>query len=89
MNVWKARVDWERGEIDVTPNWKFALPVWILPSLVGEIFITLIGGHFAGIIAGVGVSLVKGYYDFFIMMKRYIPPLKKRKKLWRYIFQWR
>ncbi len=81
INVWKARVNWEHGEVDVRPNWRFALPAWIIPSLIGELFIHLLGGYLIGIIAGVGVSLVKSYYDFYLLMREYIPPLKRRKKV--------
>ena len=87
MRVWKAKVNWTLGKIDVKTNWSFAVPVWILPSLVAEIVIMLLGGRFIGIIAGVSISLIKSYYDFCLVMKEYIPTLVPTRDFWHIFFR--
>jgi len=87
MRVWKAKVNWTLGKIDVKPNWAFALPAWTLPSLVAEILIMLLGGRFIGIIAGVSVSLIKSYYDFCLILKEYIPTLIPSRNFWHIFFR--
>lgn len=76
--VWKARVNWTGGKIDVTPNWRFALPAWILPALVGEWTVQCMGGQIVGFIAGGCVSLLKSYHDFYRMMAAYVPMLNRK-----------
>lgn len=91
MNIWVATINWSRGEIDVSPKWRFAVSVWIAPSLFAELFVRLIlNAYFIGIIAGIGVSLIKSYYDLFKLMSDYYPHLTKRrhKKLWQRLIPW-
>jgi hypothetical protein len=83
MNIWKARITWENAEIDISPKWHLALSAWVLPSLFGELFIRALGGYFVGVIAGVSVSLLKSYYDFYRIMGSYYPHFRRRKSLFR------
>ena len=78
FGVWKANVNWTRGKIDISPNWGFAIPAWILPALVGEWTVQCIGGQVIGFIAGGFVSLLKSYYDFYRMMAAYVPMLNQK-----------
>ena len=82
MRVWKAKVNWTLGTVDVRANWRYVLPVWILPSLVAEVVIVWMGGQIIGIIAGVSISLIKSYYDFCAIMREYIPPLLPQRDFW-------
>mgnify|MGYP001261914114 CR=1 FL=1 len=76
--VWKANVNWTSGKIDITPNWAFALPAWILPALIGEWTVQCMGGQVIGFIAGGLVSLLKSYHDFYRMMAAYAPMLNRK-----------
>lgn len=82
MRVWKAKVNWTRGSVDVTPSWRFALPAWVLPSLVGEAIVQWMGGMLIGVISGISVSLIKSYYDFYMIMRDYVPPLQQKRTFW-------
>ena len=84
MKVWKVHPNWESGIIHISPNWRCAIPVWLLPAVVAEIFIRFFGGSYIGIIAGIGVALVKSYYDFFILMSTYHPFFKNKKEIIKY-----
>jgi hypothetical protein len=75
-------VNWTLGTVDVKANWRYALPVWILPSLAAEVVIRFMGGQIIGIIAGVGVSLIKSYYDFCLTMKEHLPTLLPKRDFW-------
>lgn len=79
MNVWKARPSCGTGIIHLSPNWKYALIIWFLPAIAAEFFIRLIGGSIIGIIAGIGASLIKSYYDFYIIMYHYHPFFKNKR----------
>ncbi len=73
--VWKARVNWLGGKIDISPYWWVALPAWILPAVVGEWTVRCMGGQLIGVIAGGSVSLLKSYHDFYRLMAAYMPQL--------------
>lgn len=76
--VWKADVNWLGGKVDISPYWRFALPAWILPALVGEWTVQWMGGQVIGIIAGGSVSLLKSYHDFYRLMSAYVPQLSQK-----------
>ena len=82
MRVWKAKVNWTQGTVDVKANWRYAIPAWILPAFAAEMVIQWLGGQIIGIIAGASVSLIKSYYDFCVIMKEYIPPLLPGRDFW-------
>lgn len=85
--VWTAKVDWRLGKVDVQPYWPLALPAWVLPALVGEAVVEWMGGYLIGIIMGVSVSLIKSYYDFYLIMAEYIPPLQPKRTFWQILFR--
>lgn len=76
--VWKAEVNWLGGKVNISPYWRFALPAWLLPALIGEWTVQCMGGQVIGVIAGGSVSLLKSYHDFYRLMGAYVPVLSEK-----------